>query len=372
MAASPLILRKDNNKDERSDDQKDSDFPHADLTPPKKAMKTMESPLMRMTTSLKRAIKNPAPAPLTIASDVFLEEYNKAFADHNKIREDKSLSEEVRKVHLRKSKLRLNAIVRASWARDVALIPPDETSASSAAVSVSVPKDNSQVSLSDEDERLKRIETGRRVLQRLRASKEIAASTQASSSNAVEDWTSLGATFDRAASKPGAFQGIANRLDKIPDLEPPAARRIVDVAADKDQWKEFLASADLQSAPPASDAVRERNASSKHLRENSPGKGERAPSTSEAADSNQDQDMRAKENPSAEAQDLSKSDGESDSSSEEVDEVLFLENLEKLAASGDLDTVEGVRQAFVNAFGEEMPVSGGFCFQPHSQANSAH
>jgi hypothetical protein len=49
--------------------------------------------------------------------------------------------------------------------------------------------------------------------------------------------------------------------------------------------------------------------------------------------------MRAKESSSAEAQDLSKSDSESDSSSEEVDESLFLENLEKLAASGDLDTV---------------------------------
>jgi hypothetical protein len=72
--------------------------------------------------------------------------------------------------------------------------------------------------------------------------------------------------------------------------------------------------------------------------------------------------MRAKDSSSAEAEDLSKSDGESDSSSDEVDENLFLENLEKLAASGDLDTVEGVRQAFVNAFGEEMFVSGGFVF----------
>jgi hypothetical protein len=345
----------------------DSDFPHAGVMPskrdksdPKESDEDGGVTTDEDDDKPQKGNKNPAPAALTIASDVFLEEYNKAFAEHNKIREDKSLSEEVRIVHLRKSKLRLNAFVRA------------KTGASSAAVSVSEPKSIAQASSSEEDERLKRIETGRRVLERLRASKEIAASTQASSSNAVEDWTSLGATFDRAASKPGAFQGIANRLDKIPDLEPPAARRIVDVAADKDQWKEFLASADLQSAPPASDAVRERNASSKHLRENSPGKGERAPSTSEAADSNQDQDMRAKENPSAEAQDLSKSDGESDSSSEEVDEVLFLENLEKLAASGDLDTVEGVRQAFVNAFGEEMPVSGGFCFQPHSQANSAH
>ncbi len=73
------------------------------------------------------------------------------------------------------------------------------------------------------------------------ADREIAAKTQSSSSNTDEDWTSLGATFDRAANKPGAFQGIANRLDKVPALEPPAARRIADVTADKDQWKEFLA-----------------------------------------------------------------------------------------------------------------------------------
>ena len=72
--------------------------------------------------------------------------------------------------------------------------------------------------------------------------------------------------------------------------------------------------------------------------------------------------MRAKESSSAEAQDLSKSDGESESPSEEVDENLFLENLDKLAASGDLDTVEGVKQAFINAFGEEMIVFGDLVF----------
>ncbi len=97
----------------------------------------------------------------------------------------------------------------------------------------------------------------------------------------------------------------------------------------------------MQSAPPASAAVRERNSSPKHIRENSPGKGVRSPSPTEAAISNQDQDMRAKESSSAEAQDLSKSDDESDSSSEEVDESLLLESLQKLAASGDLDTVSG-------------------------------
>ncbi len=195
------------------------------------------------------------------------------------------------------------------------------------------------------------------------AARDIAARTQSSSSNTDEDWTSLSATFDRAANKPGAFQGIANRLDEIPGMKPPAARRIVDVAADKAQWKEFLAGTDLQSAAPASAAVCERNSSPKHIRENSPGKGARSPSPTEDPDPNQDQNMRAKESSSAEAEDLSKSDGESDSSSDEVDENLFLENLEKLAASGDLDTVEGVnKQAFVNAVGAEMLVSGDFVF----------
>jgi hypothetical protein len=75
--------------------------------------------------------------------------------------------------------------------------------------------------------------------------------------------------------------------------------------------------------------------------------------------------MHAGENQGVKAgiEDLTKTGDSSESSSEEeVDEVLFLENLEKLAASGDLDTVEGIRQAFVNAFGEEMPISGGFVF----------
>ena len=54
-------------------------------------------------------------------------------------------------------------------------------------------------------------------------------------------------------------------------------------------------------------------------------------------------------------QDLTKSDDESDSSSEdEVDEDLFLENLEKLAASGELDTIEGGQQAYLNTFGDEL------------------
>jgi hypothetical protein len=43
-----------------------------------------------------------------------------------------------------------------------------------------------------------------------------------------------------------------------------------------------------------------------------------------------------------------------DSSSDEVDESLFIENLEQLAASGELDSLEGVKQANLNAFGESL------------------
>jgi hypothetical protein len=228
------------------------------------------------------------------------------------------------------------------WARNPAYFPPDE----SAAAHVSAPRHNTQASLSDEDEYLRCVARGKAIQERI-AARETAVRTQSSSSS------------DRAANKPGAFQGIVNCLGKEPALEPPAVRRIVDVAADKDQWKEFLAGTDLQSAAPASAAVCKRNSSPKHIRGNSPGKGASSPAPAEVADPNQDQDRRAKESSSAEPQDLSKSDDESDSSSEDVDGGLFLENLEKLATSGDLDTVEGVRQAFVNAFGEEMLVSGG-------------
>ncbi len=73
--------------------------------------------------------------------------------------------------------------------------------------------------------------------------------------------------------------------------------------------------------------------------------------------------MRAEEISSAVAEDLSKSDDESEPASEEFDESIFIENSDKLAASGDLDTVEGVKQAFINAFGEEMIVSGDFVFK---------
>ncbi len=215
--------------------------------------------------------------------------------------------------------------------------------------------------LSDEDAYLQCIAKGKAIQERI-AAREKAAKTQASSSNTDEDWTSLSATFDRAASKPGTFQGIVNRLGEEPVLEQPAVRRTADTAADKDQWEGFLAGADLQSAVPASARVRERNSSPQHIRENSPGKGAKPSSPTKDIDPSQDQNVRAKDGSSAEAQDPSKSEDGSDSSSEEVDENLFLENLEKLAAFGDLDTVEGVRQAFINAFGEEMLVSGGFVF----------
>jgi hypothetical protein len=59
--------------------------------------------------------------------------------------------------------------------------------------------------------------------------------------------------------------------------------------------------------------------------------------------------------------DLAKSDDDkSSSSSDEADENLFKENLEQLAASGELDTVDGVKQAYLNTFGENLLVSGDF------------
>jgi hypothetical protein len=152
------------------------------------------------------------------------------------------------------------------------------------------------------------------------------------------------------------------RLGEGPVLEQLATRRTADVAADKGQWEGFLAGAALQSATPASSRVRERNSSPQHIRENSPGKGARPSSPTKVAEPNQDRDMRAQENSSAAAEDLTKSDGEAESPSDDVDEEMFLENLDKLAASGELDTVEGVKQAFINAFGEEMIVSGDLVF----------
>jgi hypothetical protein len=221
------------------------------------------------------------PASWPTSYDLLLRDYDEALAERKIILNDKTLSEEVRIVHLRKSKIRIDDLTRAMRARHEALFLPGK----SATALVSAPRDNTQASLSDEDEYLQcvargkaiqeriaareiatrtqsssseeggrmkrlldRVETGKIVIEKLRAAKERAAIAQASSSNADEDWTSLNATFDRAANKPGAFQGIANRLDKDPALKPPAARRIVDVAADKDQWKEFLAGTDLQSA----------------------------------------------------------------------------------------------------------------------------
>jgi hypothetical protein len=63
-------------------------------------------------------------------------------------------------------------------------------------------------------------------------------------------------------------------------------------------------------------------------------------------DPDADQDMHAKENQDvmADAQDLTKSEDDSGHSSE-VDETLFLENLEKPATSGELDTIESLKQA---------------------------
>ncbi len=343
----------------RPDYQKDSDFPHAGVMPPKKDKEDPKESDEDSGVSTDEDEDKPQdgkespgydPDPFGFPDSTYKlkKEFDKALQVRKRILNDKSLSEEVRIVHLRKSKMLIEAMTEEIVKRDAALVLPGETSVSSAAAPAPAP-----TTLSDEDEYLQCIAKGKAIQERI-AAREKAAKTQASSSNTDEDWTSLSATFDRATSKPSAFQGIVNRLDENAVLEQPVVRRTVDVASDKGQWEGFLAGAALQSATPASSRVRERNSSPQHIRENSPGKGARPSSPTEVAEPNQDRDMRAQESSSAAAEDLPKSDGEYESASEEFDENLFMENLDKLAASGDLDTVEGVKQAFINAFGEEM------------------
>ncbi len=243
-------------------------------------------------------------------------EYDKALQVRKRILNDKSLSEEVRTVHLRKSKLLIEDMTREIVARDAALsaeataeeihrgkIARGEEAFERVRANLKEKGEWAppRSTLSEEDEYLQCIAKGKAIQERI-AAREKAAKTQASSSNTDEDWTSLSATFDRAAGKPGAFQGIVNRLGEETVLEQPAVRRSADVAADKDQWEGFLAGADLQSAVPASSRVRKRKSSPQHIRENSPGKGARPSSPTEDIDPNQDQDVRAKESSGAEAQ----------------------------------------------------------------------
>jgi hypothetical protein len=208
---------------------------------------------------------NPDPHSFPASTYKLKKEYDKALQVRKRILNDKSLSEEVRKSHILKSKMLIEDMTREIVARDAALILPGETNASSAAAPVPAPKISSQATLSDVDEYLQCIAKGKAIQERI-AAREKAAKTQASSSDTDEDWTSLSATFDRAAGKPGAFQGIVNRLGENPVLEQPAARRTADVAADKDQWEGFLEGADLQSAVPASSRVCERKSSPQHIR----------------------------------------------------------------------------------------------------------
>jgi hypothetical protein len=64
-------------------------------------MKTVESPLTK--TMNKSPGYDPDPASLSTSYDLLLRDYDKALADRKIILNDKSLSEEVRIVHLRKS-----------------------------------------------------------------------------------------------------------------------------------------------------------------------------------------------------------------------------------------------------------------------------
>jgi hypothetical protein len=290
---------------------------------------------------------DPDPSRFPESTYMLRKEFDKALQIHKRILNDKTLSEDVRAVHLRKSSMLIEAFSQEIAVRDAALDLPEESRASSAAAPAPAPNNSSRVTLSDEDAYLEYIAKAKAIQERI-AAKEKAASTQSSSSITDEDWTSLGATFNRAASKPGAFQDIVNRLNEEPVLEQPAARRTTDVSADKRQWEGFLAGNHLQSAVPANPRVRERKSSPQHLRGNSPGKGARPPSPTEdmclgpiqdgasASDPIQDRNVPAQESSSTVAEDLSKSDSESASVPEDFDESIFLENLDKLAASGDL------------------------------------
>jgi hypothetical protein len=77
-------------------------------------------------------------------------EFDKALQVRKRILNDKSLSEEVRTVHLHKSKMLIEAMTEEIVARDAALVLPGETSVSSAAAPASAPKNSSQATLSDE------------------------------------------------------------------------------------------------------------------------------------------------------------------------------------------------------------------------------
>jgi hypothetical protein len=73
-----------------------------------------------------------------------------------------------------------------------------------------------------------------------------------------EDWSSLSATFDHAANKPGAYQGIAKAVEKVHRQRPSSVNRSRVTAQDKEMWAEFLSKTELRHVPPLDTNVREK------------------------------------------------------------------------------------------------------------------
>jgi hypothetical protein len=244
-------------EEEKPDYRKDSDFPHAGVMPskrdrsdPKESDEDSGVTTDEDNDKPQNGNKNPDydPDPFVFPASTYKlkKEYDKVLQVRKRILNDKSLTEEVRTVHLRKNKLLIEDMTREIVARDAALSA--ETTAEEihrgriARGEEAFERVRANLkgkgewapprsTLSDEDEYLQCIAKGKAIQERI-ADREKAAKTQASSSNTDEDWT-----FDR--------------LGVEPVLEQPAVRRTADVPADKEQWEGFLAGADLQSATPA-------------------------------------------------------------------------------------------------------------------------
>jgi hypothetical protein len=158
----------------------------------------------------------------------------------------------------------------------------------------------------------------------------------------VENWLSpsLSAPFDLAANKSGAYQCIFvdSDLEKTLDKRSPLANdlettlkteecgTISSLAQSCVKHKQKMLLSGRNTPPPSTqEKIRPHHAKASDLSQNS----------------------SSDENSSSDATDSAKDEDNSSSSSDEVDENVFMENLvlEQHAASGELDTVEGVEQA---------------------------
>jgi hypothetical protein len=167
-------------KDGRPDYQKDSDFPHAGVMPPKKdkldpkegdedSGVTTDEDENKPQNGEKSPDYDPDPYIFPASTYKLRKEFDEALQVRKRILNDKSLSEKVRTVHLRKSKMLIEDMTREIVARDAALVLPGETNASSAAAPAPATKIGSQATLSDEDEYLQCIAKGKAIQERIAA-----------------------------------------------------------------------------------------------------------------------------------------------------------------------------------------------------------